>query len=178
MCPEWCNKMSGNKGSQSKYLLMQVGHTFGLQVTIDKTHEVQVLQSSHYLSCVEPSSILWKTFPRSALKRPEKLTPHTILHAMVQIILRLKRMVKSHYEWVIRGSQDLLFCQRALDLFPLNHLLLGEYYRPFLNKNCKLRWSDTYLSWHKVFLTSSPVQGRLCRRHLYPAALSSGSWTD
>jgi len=36
--------------------------------------------------------------------------------------------MKGYYERVIRGSQDLLFGQRALDLFPLNHLLLGEYY--------------------------------------------------
>jgi hypothetical protein len=41
-------------------------------------------------------------------------------------------MVKGYYEWVIGGSQDLLFGQCTLDLFPLNHLLLGEYYQtPF-----------------------------------------------
>lgn len=36
-------------------------------------------------------------------------------------------MVESYYERMIGGSQDLLFSQGALDLFPLNHLLLGEH---------------------------------------------------
>jgi hypothetical protein len=118
---------------------MRMGHTFGLKVSIDETHEVQVLQRGYNLSCIEPSSIFRKALPRPALKCSKKFTSHAVLHAMIQIIIRLKRMVKGHYERVISSSQNLLFGQGALDLFPLNHLLLGKYYFHFLDKNCKLQ---------------------------------------
>ncbi len=80
-------------------------------------------------------------------------------------------MVKGYYEGVIGGSQNLLFGQRALDLFPLNHLLLREYYyKTLLDKNSG-RWrSDTYLSWHEAFPSSSRAQGRLFQHRPYPVA--------
>ena len=62
---------------------MRMGRTLGLEVTIDETHEVQVLQRGYDLSCVEPSGILWKAFPRAALKRPKEFASHAVLHAMV-----------------------------------------------------------------------------------------------
>jgi len=57
----------------------------------------------------------------------EELAATAILHAEVQVVLGLKRMIQSNDEWVIAGCKDLLFSQCALDLVALYHLLLVEY---------------------------------------------------
>jgi hypothetical protein len=60
-----------------------MGRTLRLEVTIDETHEVQVLQRGYDFSCVELSGIFWKAFPWVALKRSKEFTAHAVLHAMV-----------------------------------------------------------------------------------------------
>ena len=55
----------------------------------------------------------------------EELAPTAVLHAEIQIILRLEGVVKGDNKRMVTGSQDFLLGQRSLDLVALDHLLLA-----------------------------------------------------
>jgi len=74
---------------------------FWFQVSIDKTHQVQVLQRRRHLSRIETRVALRETLPRASLQRTEEFAAHTVLHAEVEVLLGLERMVKRHDERMV-----------------------------------------------------------------------------
>jgi hypothetical protein len=56
----------------------------------------------------------------------EKLAATAVLHAEIQIILRLEGVVKGDNERVVAGSQNFLLSQCAFDFVALDHLLLAQ----------------------------------------------------
>ena len=102
-------------------------HTLWLQIAINESHQMQILQRSRDFSGVETSRILVNTLVWPCLQRAEELATTAILHAKIKGVVRLERVVKSYDKRVVAGSQNLLLGQGALDLVPLDHLLLAEY---------------------------------------------------
>jgi hypothetical protein len=88
---------------------------------------MQILQGSRDFSRVETGILLRDAFARARLQSAEEFTSTAVLHAQVQIVFRLERVVEGDDEGVIAGGQDLLFCECSLDLVPLNHFLLAEH---------------------------------------------------
>lgn len=43
-------------------------HTFRLKVSIDETHQVQILECCRHLACVKASIVLWYAFSRTSLE--------------------------------------------------------------------------------------------------------------
>lgn len=68
-------------------------HTFRFQVTVNKSHEMQVFKRAEHFSRIESRINLWKTFPRPGLQCSEKLAAITILHDKIQIILTLEAVI-------------------------------------------------------------------------------------
>src|SRR5689334_21515115 len=97
--------------------------TFWLQIPVNETHQVQVLQRRRHLGRVEPGVFLGYALPRPRLQRTEELPATAVFHAEVEIVLGLERVVERDDEWVIARRQNLLLRQRPLDLVPLDHLL-------------------------------------------------------
>ena len=98
--------------------------TLWFQITINESHEMQVLKGSNHLRGVEPRPLLGQTPPRPRLERTKEFPSHAVLHTKVKIPLGLERVVQSHDERMICGGKNLLLSQRPLDLFAFNHFFL------------------------------------------------------
>jgi hypothetical protein len=133
-------------------------HTFWLQIPIDETHQMQILERSRDFSCVEPRCIFVHTLVWPGLKScpalasvpqavwraptPEELSTAAVFHAQVEVVFRLERVIQSNNKWVVARRQDLLLGQGTLDLVPLDHLLLAQ----------NLNWLATRpLSCHMIY---------------------------
>jgi hypothetical protein len=68
----------------------QSKRTFWLEIAVDKSHQMQILKRSDDLGSVKAGAILWQTLSRPSLQRTEEFAPHTILHAKVEVFVRLK----------------------------------------------------------------------------------------
>lgn len=68
-------------------------HTLWLQVSVDKTHQMEVFQGGCDFSRIEACGILIDTLVWSCLQRSEELTTTTVFHAEVKMILGLERVV-------------------------------------------------------------------------------------
>jgi hypothetical protein len=97
-----------------------------LQVSVDETHQVQVFQRGGDLGSVESRRIFVDALVRSGLKSAEKLAAAAVLHAEVEVIFRLERVVESNNKRVVAGGKNFLLGQGTLDLIALDHLLLAQ----------------------------------------------------
>jgi hypothetical protein len=82
--------------------------TLRLEVTIDESHQMQVLQRRCYLCSVEPSVFLCKAFAGSRLERSEKLSAHAVVEHEEEVGVGLKGVVEGDNEWVVGGRKDFL----------------------------------------------------------------------
>jgi len=103
--------------------------TLRLEVSVDETHQMQVLQRSCHLGSIETRIILRDALAGSSLQSSEELSTTAILHAEVKVVFGLERMVESNDEGMVACSKDLLFSQRSLDLVALDHLLFAQDYK-------------------------------------------------
>ena len=87
---------------------------------------MQILQRSSHLRRIELRILLRETLPRTRLQRAEKLPAHAVLHAEIEVRVRLERVVQRHDERVVSGREDLLLRQRPLDFAPLDHFAFGQ----------------------------------------------------
>jgi hypothetical protein len=99
-------------------------HTLWLQIAINESHQMQILQRSRDFSGVETSRILVNTLVWPCLQRAEELATTAILHAEIQRVVRLERVVESYNERVVAGGKNFLLRKRSLDLIALDHFLL------------------------------------------------------
>jgi hypothetical protein len=102
--------------------------TLWFQIAIDKAHQMQILQRSRDFSSVEACSIFVNTLIRPCLQRAEELATTAILHAKIQGVVRLERVVKGNDERVVAGGQNFLLRKRSFDLVALDHFLLRKHY--------------------------------------------------
>jgi hypothetical protein len=89
---------------------------------------MQILQRSRDLSSVEACSIFVNTLVWPCLQRAEELATTAILHAKIQGVVRLERVVKGNDERVVAGGQNFLLRKRSFDLVALDHFLLRKHY--------------------------------------------------
>ena len=85
---------------------------------------MQVLERSRDLSCVEACSIFVDALVWPCLQRAEELATTAILHAKIQGVIRLERVVKGNDERVVAGGKDFLLRKRSFDLVAFDHFLL------------------------------------------------------
>lgn len=57
----------------------------------------------------------------------KELAADAELHAQVQVLLALERMIQWHNERVVGRGKDGLFSKGALDLVAFHHLLFGKH---------------------------------------------------
>lgn len=85
-----------------------------------------VLESSRDFRRIKPRVVLGQTLLRHELQRAEELAAGAVLHAEVEVRLRLERVVEGDDERMIGRSEDLLLCKDALDLLAFDHLAFRE----------------------------------------------------
>lgn len=100
--------------------------TFRLEISIDESHQMEILQCGCDLSSVEPRIVLAHALVRSSLQRSKEFSATAVLHAQIQVIFRLERVVERDDKGVIAGGQDFLFRKRPFDLVSLDHFLLAQ----------------------------------------------------
>ena len=106
---------------------MVVIRTLWLQVAVDEAHQMQILERSCDLGGVKARCILVYALVRPGLEGSEELAATAVLHAEIEMIFGLKRVVQSNNKGVIAGGQNLLLGECTLNLVTLNHLLLAQH---------------------------------------------------
>ena len=142
--------------------------TFRFEITIDEAHQMQVFQRRDDLGGVKPCVVLREALARARLQRSEELTAHAVLHAEVQIVLRLEGVVERDDERMICRRKNLLLRQGSLNLLPLYHLLLRQDYPPGQDVSMPIGDTATHLSLRRASRSSFPGQGKPSRRLLGP----------
>lgn len=88
---------------------------------------MQIFQRSNDLGSIESRVVFRDALARSSLQGSEKFTSTAILHAQVQMLLGLERVVEGDNERVIARGEDFLLSQRSLNLVSFDHLLLAQH---------------------------------------------------
>jgi hypothetical protein len=100
--------------------------TFRFEVTVDETHQMEVLECGRDLGGIKACILFAHTFVRSGLKCSEELSSTAILHAEIQMILGLERVVQSDNKWMVAGRQNFLFGKCPFDLISLDHFFFAQ----------------------------------------------------
>lgn len=118
---------------RDKSMLYACRLTLGLEITVDETHQMKVLQGGSDLCGVETRIVLWYTLAGACLQGSEELAAAAVLHAQIEVVLGLEGVIKSDDERVIAGRENLLLGEGSLDLVALDHLLLAQYCPGFVS---------------------------------------------
>lgn len=89
---------------------------------------MQVLESSRDFGSVESRIIFGNALSRASLQGAEEFTSAAVLHAQIEMVLGLERMVEGDNKRVVTCRQDFLLCEGSLDFVALNHFLLAQDY--------------------------------------------------
>lgn len=90
---------------------------------------MQIFQGSSNFSRIEARIVFRDTLSGSSLECTEEFAAAAILHAQVQVVFRLERVIQRYDERVVTGGKDFLLCQGTLDLVSLNHFLFAQHYK-------------------------------------------------
>jgi hypothetical protein len=64
--------------------------TFWLEIAVNESHKMKVLQSGDDFRGVKSRAVFWKALAWPSLERSEKLAAHAVLHAKIKILFGLK----------------------------------------------------------------------------------------
>ena len=103
------DNLAHSKVCQTKVTLVIDQDIFWLEVSIEDTLAVHVLEGKDNLSSVELCPSLLKTIPIVLVQVIEKFSTVDKFHHHVKVVLILKSILKAHNERVVKHRQDVTF---------------------------------------------------------------------
>jgi hypothetical protein len=82
--------------------------TLWLQVSIYEAHQVQVLEGGYDFGGVEAGVLFREALAGPSLQCAEELAAHAVVHAEVEVLVGLERVVERHDERMVGGCEDFL----------------------------------------------------------------------
>lgn len=89
---------------------------------------MQIFEGSRNLGSIEARVIFWDTLSWASLQSAEELATTAILHAEIEMVFRLERVVQRNNERMVTRGKDFLLCEGSLDLVSLNHFFFAQNY--------------------------------------------------
>lgn len=105
---------------------------------------MQIFESRSDFGCIESSVILGDAFARPSLERAEEFTSTAVLHAQIQMLLGLKRVIESDDEGMVACCQYFLLSESSLDLVAFDHFLFAQYWKVLVV------WHQQIMRWWKI----------------------------